>query len=452
MWKAVADLLGKDGPKVSGRLELRIVHSGGRKVCELRVTDYDRIHPDFRKPTLLIDAAFDAARVKPLFLNIVELDAINVDAPHVRVFQSVGKSSAKSQLLPQPPADPDGVYTEEEIAKNLTRENNRKALRTNVVNLARRAGRTLIVTYKDLIPLLDLPAPIETAHFNGIAGIDRWGEFDLLIIIGRPLPPPEAVESISGAISGRAPVEGGDWYEREPVPQLVRLPDGEFGVVEVGGDRHPDETAELHRLRICEEEIVQAIGRLRPIRRRTADRQATILILNNVPVPGLPIDGWFDADAFYRAAPEDRMFAAGGICFESPTDAVKAYPHLWPTAEAAKKALQRRSGTRGQMLYKEPNTQASYILNKEMSPCSIRYQITGPKQRLKSCTAVRCVVSNPKAELERLVGRLAYFEADAREPAIMPFADLPAPIVVALEHSRLVRKWSENVEDDRRAA
>ncbi|MBG0796655.1 hypothetical protein IYX23_02950 [Methylocystis sp. L43] len=409
MWKAIADLLREDGPKISGRLELRIMHEGGRKVCELRVTDYDEIHPDFRKPTLLIDANFDAARVKPLFPNIVELDAIDVDAPNVRVLQSFGRSSAKAMLLPQPPADPKAGFTEEEIAKNLTRENNRKALRTNIINLARRSGRTLIITYKELVELLDLPSPIETANFNAIAGRDKWGDFDLLVIIGRPLPPPEAVESIAGAITGRAPIEADRWYEQEPAEQLVRLPNGEgFGVINIEGDRHPDKNAEAHRARICEGEIVQAVGRLRPIL-RTGDRAATVLILNETPLPELALDGWFDGNAFYRAEPLDRMFAEGGIAFESAADAFRAYPSLWRSQGAALKALQR-SGTSGHFRYKEPDTQASLSsCIAEMSTCSFRYQLAAPKQRIKRGSADLSVVSDPRAKLESLLGPLSFF-------------------------------------------
>jgi hypothetical protein len=449
MWKALAELLREGGPEVSGRLELRVLRDGGKKVCELRIIDYDEIHPDFRRPTLLIDAAFDAARVKPLFPNILELDPINIDAPHARIFQSSGRSSAKSMLLPQPPLNPEKGFTENEIAENLTRENNRKALRANIVNLARRAGQTLVITYKDLIPLLDLPAPIETANFNAVAGRDCWRDFDLAIVIGRPMPAPQAVESIAAAITGQPPTEVDRWYDKAKTAQIVRLPNGVWAV-DVAYDRHPDETAELHRLRICEEEIIQAIGRLRPVR-RTADRAATILILNDTPLRGQPIDGWFGSDTFYRTSPVDRMFASGGIAFESPTDAVKAYPGLWPSIEAARKALRR---TTGQTPNKESQSEASLYLYIGKCPLvRVRYKLAGPKQHFKHATADLCAVCDPRAELERLLGPLAHFEIlpDGPDEPVMPFAALPTPIELALYYARLGR-YLETPDDSQRAA
>jgi hypothetical protein len=144
------------------------------------------------------------------------------------------------------------------------------------------------------------------------------------------------------------------------------------------------------------------------------------------------------------------MFAAGRVAFESATDAVKAYPHLWPSVAAALKALQR-SGTSGQIPYKEINSQASlFLIYRQMSTCSCRYQLAGPKQRFKQCTTDLSVVSDPRAAIERLLGPLASFEIvhepDADTP--VPFDDLPAVIELTLDRARVARTWLESGEDD----
>ncbi len=37
------------------------------------------------------------------------------------------------------------------------------------------------------------------------------------------------------------------------------------------------------------------------------------------------------------------MLAIGAVAFESPAHAARAYPELWPSAEAAKKAMSRET-------------------------------------------------------------------------------------------------------------
>ena len=53
---------------------------------------------------------------------------------------------------------------------------------------ARRAGRALVVTYKDCEAAFAGIPGVEVAHFNAIAGLDAYRDVRLLIVIGRPLP------------------------------------------------------------------------------------------------------------------------------------------------------------------------------------------------------------------------------------------------------------------------
>ena len=349
MWTAVAALLRENGPEASGRLTL--TRDEATKIRELQITGYEKIYADYCRPTLLIDAALDAQRIRPMFPQIRVVDELLVDAPFLTVKKSVGRSGAKAMLLPLKTRNKGDGFAKEEEAENLTRSNNRYALRTNLINLARRnkGKKVLVVTYKDLIELLpDLPANVETANFNALAGRDRWADFDVAVIIGRPLPPPWAVEAISGAVTGRAAEKAEHWYEKRPAQHIVRRGDGFVGVAEQAA-HHPDDMADRHRRRICEMEIEQAIGRLRGVR-RTAEKKAEVIVVNDC-VLGSPVDELFDANLFFRATPQDRMYAEGGICFESAADAFKAYPQLWPSAEAAKKAL-HRSESSGTFSYK----------------------------------------------------------------------------------------------------
>lgn len=449
MWLAIADLLQDGGPDVSGRLLL----TGGKgKPRVLHVSGYAAIHEDFRKPTLLIDAAFNAARARLLFPNIIEMAPIQVDAPFTTVLKSTGRKSSMRELLPVKPRDPIKGLTPEEKALDTTAANNRRAVRANLINLARRhGGKVVVFTYKELIGPLDLPETIDTANLGGLAGRDCWRDFDVAVILGRLSTPPATVESIAGAITGRMPApreNAGWWYPQRRVLQPYRLKDG-AGFVGVPMDAawHPDEMAELQRFRICEEEINQAAGRLRPINRTPAN-PATIIVLNDAPLPELPVDEFFNADAFYRISPADQMFAEAGIAFEVAADAFKAYPGMWPSVEAAKKAIARAErGGAGQIpIYKD------YIIRKCPAPQTVRYQRTGAGHRPAICRAELTDVSGLRDALERLIGPLARFEIipDPEPPAgeDQRIADAPPSLAPSEEEMQaLVHRWFEPIDD-----
>ncbi len=414
MWLTVAELLQEGGPEISGRLTL--IKSAKTNDRKLMITGYDKIHPHYRCPTLLIDASLDAERAKPLFPQINVVDFLPVDMPFVTLKKSVGRSCGKSMLLPIKP-EGDKELTKAQIEANLTRKNNRDALRLNLVNLARaHSGKKILVaSYKELIKLLELPPTIATANFNALAGRDEWADFDIVVIIGRPLPPPWAVEAISGAITGaepkRTPVIDGrkQWYDKRPSQHIVRKKGDGFVGVDAKTDSHPDDMADRHLRRICKMEVDQAIGRLRGVQ-RTAEKRATIIVLNDC-VLDTPVDELFDADLFFRVSPQERMLAEGGVAFESPVDAVKFYPELWPSVKAAQKALER-SKSMATFSYKE-------TLIGKCRHALVSYRRKGNGQQSKRCLADLSVVPDPKAALEAMLGPLAMVMV-VREEATAP--------------------------------
>jgi hypothetical protein len=114
-----------------------------------------------------------------------------------------------------------------------------------------------------------LPDGIALAHYNAIAGLDQYKDVRLLILVGRPQPGPDAVETIAGMLSGSMPEivtdgsNGFNWYSQ--VRRGIRQKDGSG--VAVDGDQHPDPFAESVRQLITEAELVQALGRARAINR-----------------------------------------------------------------------------------------------------------------------------------------------------------------------------------------
>ena len=114
-----------------------------------------------------------------------------------------------------------------------------------------------------------------------------------------------------------------------------------------GSGPYADPDLEALRVAITDAAVLQAAGRGRAVN-RTAETPLSLFILAGVvvPMPVKRIARWADV----RLSPQQRM-AARGMVTDSPTDAWRLYPDLFPSAEAAKKALQR--GISGTFPYEE---------------------------------------------------------------------------------------------------
>ena len=98
------------------------------------------------------------------------------------------------------------------------------------------------------------------------------------------------------------------------------------------GWTHPDPKAELLRAAICDDEVLQAIGRGRGVNRAEAD-PLEVRVLANVALP-LPHDR---LSCWELECPDivQRMLLAG-IAVDSPADAAGLHPGLLANAEQAR--------------------------------------------------------------------------------------------------------------------
>ena len=202
-------------------------------------------------------------------------------------------------------------------------------------------GRVLVVAQERIEEALqaagNLPGNIEWGHHNGVRGRDVWGPngkdggVALLIVVGRTMPPSTAIARMGEALTGQAmPARQ---YERGTAWR--ELADGSARRCEAM--RYPDPVGEALRWQACEAEVMQIIGRARGVN-RSADNPVDVLVLTDTPLP-LPVT--LISAATLDPSPDDLMLAAGGVVLTNCTDAATAYPELWRTREAAKKALQR---------------------------------------------------------------------------------------------------------------
>ena len=159
-----------------------------------------------------------------------------------------------------------------------------------------------------------IPDFINITHHNNVAGRDEWGDVAGLIVVGRTLPSPIAVQNIVGALTGHhVKVTGSPdgWY----AARNVVLRDAAGNAVSVESEEADDELAEAVRRSICENEIHQIIGRTRGVN-RTGRNSVEINILSNVPL-GLQID---ELREWRPLTMDERLLADHGVWLSSAGD------------------------------------------------------------------------------------------------------------------------------------
>ncbi|GHC66377.1 bifunctional DNA primase/polymerase [Neogemmobacter tilapiae] len=291
-------------------------------VQAIKVMGLHQIDPALASlPILHLDATLrpDLAETVLPGLEVTEITAA---MPHMRL-KAVQGRFGKTTLV--------------QDAKASRAENTRRANRLReCVNhvrweAARVSPRTvLVVTHIDLESAFAGIPNVSTGHFNAIAGLDIYKDVALLIVIGRPMPSEDALAELSGVHLGHVPQ--GKLVERN-AGLLMR--EGTRRAYRVR--QHEDPTAELLRAAICDDEIVQAIGRGRGVN-RTVDNPLEVQVLADVALPML-----HDRVVAWESILPDllqRMLLAG-IAVDSPADAAVLHPDMFENEKQAQKAMER---------------------------------------------------------------------------------------------------------------
>jgi hypothetical protein len=338
MWRAVEELL--SGPDdATGRLRTELRTTADGSVLYLKLNGRREIHARIAGlPVIALDATLNLDIVKHFFPRIKLALDLEVQAPHERVTQVVGLPVGKASLSQ---LDPGRRRPEEE-----QRVANKRERLLKVVRRLAAGRRCVVITNKELTPLFDGAGPnIEVAHFNAIEGIDRWRDVDVLITIGRPLPSHRPVEEMAAALTGK-PVS---LPERPPEPpkrgppqkmivqnRAIRLKSGAEVALACRVFELPE--AELIRQAVTEAAIIQAVGRARGVNRSAANPAEVYMVLHDTTVP-IAVDAVVQFEDL-EPTKIDSMMERGLVPAWS-ADAVKLYPDLWPTAQAARKEYSR---------------------------------------------------------------------------------------------------------------
>ncbi|MBT3558529.1 MAG: hypothetical protein HN491_12265 [Rhodospirillales bacterium] len=316
----------------------------------LRWVRQRKIHPDFDVPTLFADATLNADMIERII--DVERPPADVEEAWIDEDGSIVPALDQRQPVIMGPVAKIAAKTPHATYRQVlfsgaaalfkdgpTGTNNLGRVRRYIEGRSALFPRVLVICQLDLeqkLRVLGLPPSVETAHFNSIRGQDKWKDVDLLIVIGRTQPPPNAMELQAEALF-RTSIRtlGPDYYDSTWMPLT-----GTATAVPV--ERHPDPNAETVRWHKCEAEIIQAIGRVRAVN-RTSKNPVQVDIINQIPLPGLEID---EVAEWEDAHPAPGVIIAGryglllaGEGAKGTSNVIAALlPDLFGTANAAKKA------------------------------------------------------------------------------------------------------------------
>jgi putative DNA primase/helicase len=431
MWRLLGEAI-DGGAEAAGRVCLEMVKDASGAEHEALVLRWTAsIAEGWNAPTLHIDATLRPDLVRHIFPRLEMAADIRLETPHQRTVAVTGKSFSHAAL------------TDEKAVLRVWQAVRLRAAMT--------PGETLVILPKRAEDIIRAAGPvpdhIHVLHHNATQGLDRFGKVALLIVVGRTMPPPGVVSHMAAAITGQ-PVEdigtADGWYRVE----MATVPAKDGSAVTLPRESHLPGLPEEIRRAICEDQLLQAIGRGRGVNRTAADP--------------LEVEVWSDAappvevDAFrlYEAPTKDEAAVAAGIWAESAADLSALHPSLG-TANAIK-AARKRLGSLSNNTYHWETTPTSQQPEgqEEMTAQAQQFLMAGPHLRFaaykKAGPGMRPGVMiwdsrtcpDPQAALSAAVGPLALW-AEIRWPA-RPDTHHPAPAPEAVAPVRSVAQLVEH--------
>ena len=388
------------------------------------------------RPILHLDATMPVAAVRQYLPALDVVAEIDATAPHMKLIQVLSTREnrggwGKNSVVPDQAPD------EEEQAR---REGRLAQLRDFVGLMRSRLGNGLVVTYAAIEDRFAAMEGVKTGHFNALAGLNGFERVSFATVIGRPMPDPRATAEIVKQLFGR-------WVDASnPAETFAGLVMADGSRRTITTRRHVNPDMEAVRRAIADDNVTQAIGRVRAVR-RTSESPVTVLLLSDVVTP-FPLAAVLDWPTL--ALDRVQRMAARGVLLESPTDAARAYPDLFSSSEAARRAFKEDRRSTGQspryisILGIRPVDQAAV---------SVRYRPVPTPQEPKPKTRIAGLTDPARLPglrewLEALVGRLALFEVVEVEveprseepPAAMPEDDVSDSESDRIEPDRMMRR------------
>lgn len=289
----------------------------------IRLLWKDEIHPSWQdNPILYLDATAEIRLAEQWLGKIETLVTAKAATPHMRILQVDDRPFGHRAIV----APPDDTKSQQ-AGKN-------RAWISDLMSVAQAGtgGTGLLIGPKEFVKQMTadgrIPEDWKTASFGSLRGVDAFKSVSVAIIVSRQLPSPAVVELMTEIAFGKSVRRlDGNWYPTTPAVRLMTDGTGRQSVVEV----HPDEDVEAVRWAICEAEVLQAIGRVRGVR-RDASNPVLVIVLNRVDLGDLPIAELLSSDDLSRHCGPTMMMAIRG-CVPVMWSDVAAMVGRWKDAK-----------------------------------------------------------------------------------------------------------------------
>ncbi|TBE73856.1 hypothetical protein ELG97_37135 [Rhizobium leguminosarum] len=295
--------------------------------------------------TLILDGSADRA-ITSRFFPEIGFERINAEWNNFELVQARNKGGSANSM--QGRKRRDEVYNAAlDMIDRLADRIEKVTYDHEGLLISKEQKRPLIIGNKNLAdelradPYLSAHAAID--HLGNIRGVDLYKHCVGAIFVGRLEPNVEAAERIARGIFGPS---------KEPYNFIKPGPDGQKAfprrkqwLTAKNGDRvivdvsyHPDWRVDAVLRQIREEELMQAIARVRPVH-RPADNPVQIIVLTNIPLPIQPTRIFNWSQIVPDRIDLERL---GGWQPESAYSRVDSYPEYWSSRTAVWSMVSRR--------------------------------------------------------------------------------------------------------------
>ena len=216
LWLILAEALEASHDAAGAELGHERTESGSIRALKLRWRSRMRAGWAAEAPILHLDATLRPELVQTYLPRIDTGMPVAARQPHVRIRQVTGSPTSARALTPATQAP---ARDRKAAVTHLRDLHAWIALRARQCQRPDQSIDLLVVGQKAAIDALraaGLPPGVEAVHFNALSGLDRWGGIGGMIILGRTLPAPNAVELLAKALTGRLPTPNPDtagwWY------------------------------------------------------------------------------------------------------------------------------------------------------------------------------------------------------------------------------------------------
>jgi len=292
----------------------KVTHDDGSIFLELN--DVRQVHPSWQSPTVLLDATMPVKVNKTFFSNLRTV-SIDAESKHVSYTQITDSLLSQTQFT-RTPATYDRVAEILEFKSSQIPD-------SYPVKILVVCSQTNEREFKER----GLPEGVETLHYGAVTGLNRYEAVPCIVLAGRLELPINEAEIQAARLCGSGWKKPLSNYPKRSV--LVKEKS-------VSAYYHPDDLTEEIRRSWNEDQLIQAIGRGRAVR-RTRSNPLDVLILTSVPLPLEPACLSLSTWADIQPSKLEVILSMNGIVPLGLGELQRHYPGTFDTVSKARTAV-----------------------------------------------------------------------------------------------------------------